>query len=51
MAGIKLLVVDMEEDMQQFAIQTVASAFESNRTEREISNTIKREFDQKYDKV
>lgn len=51
MAGIKLLVVDMEEDMLQYAIQSVNGAFESCKTEREVANTIKAEFDQKYDKV
>ena len=51
MAGVKLLVADMEEDMQQFAIQIVTSAFESHRTERDVADAVKREFDQKYDKV
>lgn len=51
MSGAKLLVVDMEEDMQQYAIQTVNNAFESGRTERDIANNIKETFDTKYEKV
>ncbi|OMJ87743.1 hypothetical protein SteCoe_10486 [Stentor coeruleus] len=51
MSGVKLLVVDMEEQVQQYAIQSVSNAFESNRSERDIAANIKRDFDQKYDKV
>ena len=49
MAGVKVLVEDMEEEMVQFATQTVANAFESSRLERDVANMIKRQFDDKYD--
>ena len=51
MAGVKLLVVDMEEEMLQHIIGIVANAFESCRTERDVANTLKADLDQKYDKV
>ena len=51
MSGVKLLVVDMEEDMQQYAIQSVSNAFESCRTERDIALNIKDAFDSKFEKV
>lgn len=50
-AAIKILVADMEEEMQQFAIQTTVHSFESNRLERDIANTIKRSFDSQYQPV
>ena len=51
MAGVKLLVVDMEEEMLQYITSFVAGAFESCKTERDIANTIKAALDGKYDKV
>mmetsp|Transcript_34326 Transcript_34326/g.38908 ORF Transcript_34326/g.38908 Transcript_34326/m.38908 type:complete len:94 (+) Transcript_34326:86-367(+) len=41
-------VVDMEDKMQQFAIQTATTAFSDFKTEREISNYIKQSFDKEY---
>jgi dynein light chain LC8-type len=51
MSGVKTIVVDMEEEMHKYAIEIVGFAFENKRTEKDIANLIKTEFDQKYDKV
>jgi dynein light chain LC8-type len=48
---IKVLAVDMEDEMMQFAVSTATQAFESGRQEKEIANQIKRAFDNQYQYV
>jgi len=50
-AEIKVLVADMDEDMQTFAINTTAQAFETKTLERDIAAEIKSKFDSQYQPV
>lgn len=52
MAGtIKIISVDMDEELQAFAMTAVAQAFESNKLERDIAHAIKKSFDDQHQPV
>jgi dynein light chain LC8-type len=48
MANLKVISVDMEDDMHNFALQTIQESFDESNSERLVSQRIKKNFDDHY---
>jgi len=48
MAKAVVKTVDMDEEMEKFAIETASLAMQTFDVEREMAAQIKKEFDKKY---
>jgi dynein light chain LC8-type len=47
-AKLRVMAVDMEEDMQSYALQAVSSAFENSRSDKEVALAVKKSFDTQF---
>ena len=45
---VKVMAEDMDDEMLQFAIQTISQAFDACKLEKDVANMIKEQFDSKY---